>query len=328
MRLKALLVNDTNLVCHHGCSLLMNQIYKTFKENNIIIKDTLYHEYNFDNFKINHKINYDLALINGEGTIHGSASKVSQILNLISRLKKKKIPVIIFNSTIMDLNKKNIKILKLANKIYVRENESYKYLKKNRINSKVVPDFLSLLPLRIKQKKNSKTLIIDSSVRATTKKLLKFSKEEGFAYAPMLYTSKIKLLHYVFIKIFLVLNIKILQNIFIILKNKIAEKYKNTIQQSKFLITGRFHSIFIALSSLTPFVTFDSDTHKTKALLKDIGIEDRLIKIDQLKNIRAKNQNFSMLEVNKILKYKQLSKLLISQSMREIVKISLKKYDK
>ena len=90
MRLKALLVNDTNLVCHHGCSLLMNQIYKTFKENNIIIKDTLYHEYNFDNFKINHKINYDLALINGEGTIHGSASKVSQILNLISRLKKKK----------------------------------------------------------------------------------------------------------------------------------------------------------------------------------------------------------------------------------------------
>ena len=33
MKLKALLINDTNLVCHHGCSLLMHQIYKTFKEN-------------------------------------------------------------------------------------------------------------------------------------------------------------------------------------------------------------------------------------------------------------------------------------------------------
>jgi hypothetical protein len=89
MKLKALLINDTNLVCHHGCSLLMHQIYKTFKENNILVKDTLYHEYDFDNFKINHKINYDIALINGEGTIHGSTNKVSQILNLIRRLKKK-----------------------------------------------------------------------------------------------------------------------------------------------------------------------------------------------------------------------------------------------
>ena len=59
----------------------------------------------------------------------------------------------------MDLNKKNIKILKLANKIYVRENESYKYLKKNRINSRIVPDFLSLLPLRIKKKKILKHLL-------------------------------------------------------------------------------------------------------------------------------------------------------------------------
>ena len=328
MKVKALLINDTNLVCHHGCSLLMNQIYKTFKENNILIKDTLYHEYNFDNFKINHKKNYDMALINGEGTIHGSTNKVSQIFNLISKLKKKNIPVIIFNSTIADLSKKNINILKLVNKIYVRENESYKYLKKNKINSRVVPDFLSLLPMCIKERKNLKTLIVDSSVRSTTKKLLRFSKKRGFAYAPMLYTDKIKLLHYLFIKIFLIFNINILQNLFIILKNKNAEKYKNTIQQSKFLITGRFHSIFFALSSLTPFVTFDSDTHKTKALLKDIGIEDRLISIDQLNNIKTKNQNFSKLEINKILKYKRLSKISIKQSMGEIIKVSLEKYDK
>ncbi len=328
MKLKALLINDTNLVCHHGCSLLMSQIYKTFKKNNILIKDTLYNEDNFDNFKINHKINYDIALINGEGTIHGSNDKVSQILNLISRLKKKDVPVIIFNSSIVDLSKKNINILKLVDKIYVRENDSCKYLKKNKINSKVVPDFLSLLPMRIKEKKNLKTLVVDSSVKSTSKKLLQFSKKEGLVYAPMLYTNKIKLLHYLFIKIFLILNIKILQNIFIILKNKIAQKYKNTIQQSKFLISGRFHSILIALSSLTPFVTFESDTHKTKALLKDIGIEDRLISIDQLNNINSRYQNFSKLEINKILKYKRLSKISIDQSINEIIKVSLKKYDK
>ncbi len=328
MKLIALLINDTNLVFHHGCSLLMHQIYKTFKENNIVIKQTLFHENNFDNFNINHKINFDIALINGEGSIHGSTKKVSQIFNLISRLKKKNIPIIIFNSTIDSLNKKNINILRYVNKIYVRENESHKYLKRNKINSTIVPDFLSLLPMRTKQKKKIGTLIIDSSVRSKTEKLLEFSKKNDFAYSPMLYTYKYRFLYFLFIRIFLILKIKIPLHIFTIFKKIIAETYKNKIQQSKFLITGRFHSIFIALSSLTPFVTFDSDTHKIKALLKDIGIENRLIKINQLKNISLIKKNFSQHEINKIQKYKHKAKLLINQSMKEIIKISQRHYDK
>ena len=34
-----LLVNDTSLTCHHGCSLLMNSIYDLFKKNNLNIKN-------------------------------------------------------------------------------------------------------------------------------------------------------------------------------------------------------------------------------------------------------------------------------------------------
>ena len=35
---KILLLNDTSLICHHGCNLLMNTIYDLLRENNFIIK--------------------------------------------------------------------------------------------------------------------------------------------------------------------------------------------------------------------------------------------------------------------------------------------------
>ena len=35
---KVLLINDTSLICHHGCHLLMNSIYNLIENNNFIIK--------------------------------------------------------------------------------------------------------------------------------------------------------------------------------------------------------------------------------------------------------------------------------------------------
>ena len=327
MKLKALLINDTNLICHHGCTLLMNEIYKVLEAHNIIIEDILFQENNFDHFKIKNRNNYDIALINGEGTIHDSTKKVSEIFNLINRLKKKKIPIILFNSTISNLNKKNLNILKIVDKIYVRESESKKYLKKAKINSTIVPDFLTLLPIQ-KKKKELKVFVTDSTVIRIRKQLLKFAKKKKFKYQPMLYTNQVKLLYHVVIKIFLKIKINIFLNVYIFFKKKFAEEYKNTIQKTEFLFTGRFHSILIALSSLTPFVTFYSDTYKNKALLRDIGIKNRLINTNQLNNKKFKIKSFSKLEIKNILRYKKISKQAIQKSMDEIVKIGIKKNDK
>ena len=70
MKKKILFVNDTSLICHHGCTLLIQTIYSYLKKQNIIIKDKIYYEENC--FKYLNKIsNYGLILINGEGIIHG-----------------------------------------------------------------------------------------------------------------------------------------------------------------------------------------------------------------------------------------------------------------
>ena len=108
-----LLVNDTSLTCHHGCSLLMNSIYDLFKKNNLNIKNKIFLEQNTLDF-VNSIESFDLILINGEGIIHGKKNadkkKLDEIFKFIKIIKSKyATPVVIFNSTISSLK---INILK------------------------------------------------------------------------------------------------------------------------------------------------------------------------------------------------------------------------
>ena len=102
----------------------MNTIYNFLEKNKISIKKKIYYEDNYLNY-VSSINNYDLVLINGEGTIHGKinsdTNKVNEIIEFIKTVKKKyKTPIVIFNSTISSLNKKQLKILNLVDKIYVR----------------------------------------------------------------------------------------------------------------------------------------------------------------------------------------------------------------
>ena len=87
-----LLVNDTSLICHHGCNLLMNTIYDFFEKNKLSIKKKIYYEENYLNY-VSSINNYDLILINGEGTIHGKinsdTNKVREIIEFIKIVKNK-----------------------------------------------------------------------------------------------------------------------------------------------------------------------------------------------------------------------------------------------
>ena len=134
----------------------MQSIYYLFKKNNLFIKNKIYLEQNALDF-IESVNSFDLVLINGEGIIHGKQNadqnKVDEIINFIRIIKTEyDVPVVIFNSTISSLRNKHIKILKLVDKIYVREKYSFNYLKKNKINSSILPDLLSLLKIKGKKK--------------------------------------------------------------------------------------------------------------------------------------------------------------------------------
>ena len=92
---KILLVNDTSLTLHYGCDLLMLNIFKLLKKNNIKIVNSIYHEETIllDQYNRKKVKNSDLILINGEGTLHrnknSNQDKVNEILQFIYDVKKK-----------------------------------------------------------------------------------------------------------------------------------------------------------------------------------------------------------------------------------------------
>ncbi len=322
MKKNVLLVNDTSLICHHGCTLLMSIIYKEFKKNNLFIKDKIYFEQNLLEFFDKNKEIYDIILINGEGTIHGKQNadkkKVNEILQFIKKIKKKSdTPIIIFNSSISSLNIKQLKILKLVNKIYVREEISYRYLKKNNIVSKIIPDFLSLMKFD-KQGKGPKTIVTDSSIRAKTNFLREFSKENNFSYQPLLYNNYFRYLRFLIIKIFLPLRLSLPIKFFLSMKMRYVLKFLQNFENSKFVITGRFHAIFIAIAAKKPFYTFEGDTHKVRGLIKMIGLNSRIIDIKNLYNQSLTSNKLSEIEKKKIYKFNKNSKKLVASFFDEL----------
>jgi polysaccharide pyruvyl transferase WcaK-like protein len=324
MKKNILLVNDTSLVCHHGCTLLMQCIYKLFKKNNIVVKDRIFYEENFTNY-LSKNMNFDLILINGEGTIHGKKNadikKVKQIFDFIKSIKKNyKIPIIIFNSTISSLNKKQLKILRMVDKLYVREFYSYNYLKLNKINSTIVPDLLSLLKFK-DNKIGSSVIVNDSSIKINNKKLKQFAKFNNYTYEPILYNNYLRYLRYFIYKFKSIYELEFIIKFYLIIKKYYVRIFLNKIDNSKFIVTGRFHSIFIALARMKPFYTFESDTYKVRGLLDMLGLRSRIININSLKNKPIFLKNFTKSEIYKIKKFKKKTNETIKIFIRELKEI-------
>ncbi len=315
-----LLVNDTGLICHHGCNLLMNTIHNLLKKNNLIIKKRIFYEENYLEHLSSKIKNYDIILINGEGTIHGKSNadsnKVFEIIEFIKIIKKNyDIPVVIFNSTISSLKKKQIEILKLVDRIYVREKYSYNYLKKENIKSKILPDLLSLLT--IKYSKNvGNILVTDSSIPKTTKKLLIFSISKNYSYIPILYNNYLRYLRFFIYKFVLKFKIDYLINFYLYLKNLYLKNFLKEISKSKLILTGRFHGIFICLALMKPFYTFQSDTYKIRGLINMIGLKSRMIDVNKIGNLKF--SKFSKSEILKIKNFKISSKKKFNRFIQEL----------
>lgn len=323
---KILLVNDTSLICHHGCNLLMNTMYSLLKKQNFIIKKKIFYEENYLHYlsRIN---DFDLILINGEGTIHGKnnsdKNKVNEIIEFIKFVKKNyKIPIVIFNSTIASLKKKQLKILKSVDKIYVREKYSYNYLNKEKIKSIILPDLLSLLTIK-NNKGNRSVIVTDSSIQKTTKKLLSFATLKKYTFTPILYNNYLRYLRYFIIKFVLKFKVTFLVNFYLYLKNLYLKKFLGEISKFNFIITGRFHGIFICLALMKPFYTFQSDTYKIKGLMDMIGIKNRIIDINDVNHLRFSKFNKS--EILKIKRFRNKSKKKFNSFIEELSKLIIEK---
>jgi len=312
---KALIVNDTSLALHHGCNLLINTIKHNFFLNKIIISGSIYNEERINLSKKNKKkINKsDIILINGEGTIHRNIDndnqKVNEIIYFINNLKRKfKKKIFIFNASFSNLTKKDFRTLKKVDAIFVREKFSYNHLKKNKIKSYIIPDFVLLSEKLNNNNINNNIIVTDSSIKKYNLTMKLFAIDRNFTFHPMLYNFGIlRYIKYLFKFFYLKFNFNFFLLILYKLKNKKDNEYFKKIINNKFVITGRFHCICFCIRNKIPFYALKGNTYKVNGLLKLVGLEDRMINYDDLHKLK-KFKYFTQSEKKKIDKFLLYSK--------------------
>ena len=278
--MSAALFNDTSAKGHQGCDFVVGQIRRGLAENGITVAWS--HQVGVDWRKAEaeflDKPRVDVAIVNGEGSIHHSAHRArAAYLPALAPFFRDRlhIPAFLINSTIFELSSSAARDLSAFSGIFVRDSGSQVELKRHGIEgAQVVPDLSICAQIPVS---NSRFGIgaTDSILPEVTEKLRAVSEVRGWHYKPMQYYAY---------------HQRLLQKLGLRhLMRKIATKPPDIAAFSASraaVVTGRFHTATLCIATRTPFVALASNTPKIEWLLDDVfGSRRRLITPEQLQEI-------------------------------------------
>ncbi len=248
----------------------------------------------------------DFIIVNGEGTFHDDQPVAQNLMKAICMAKKK------FHKKVYLINatwQRNVKLnrdLECFDKIFVRDSLSRAELAKEGIAAEVVPD-LSMYnseKSRVKRADKSSVIYIDSVYRELSKKI---------ALKALLRRKQFYIMG--------AGNIgKILTRLLKITANPIRTLDSEDIfAENNLIVSGRFHSICLALLHKTPFRCFSSNTYKIEGMLEDVGLDVNKFVISSKELWNIQFMEFTDLEKNMIDKYVTSVNYKIDKMMISII---------
>lgn len=341
--LNAILFNDTSFEQHHGPQLVVKQIYELAKQHNINIIRTcpFRHDWRSDSSLKKQILHSDLCIVNGEGTMNSDARKALRLGELAKYCGEQGIPCFLINS-LYDNNRALNDYMPFFTKIYVRDTLSQAKLSHIGIESTYVPDLTLSYPFQSNEKRTD-TLVSCCSVIDRGYRAFQLSRDlEGVDFlsikAPTVLQFRKKIFLYgiksiarrmkfewrrLIGKTLLALHNTTPKN-FAYITNatsiRTIDQFLKKLAQAKIVVTGRFHGVTLCLVSRTPFLAYDTKTHKIKALLQELGMKDRLVDTpDQaISNAIARNYAFTPEELERLERFLAFSKEAANNMFAEI----------
>ena len=328
------LLNDTSVECHHGCTAVVEGIFRAAEKAKLKIVYTHPGDSDlFGNGQLMDAIrSADGVLINGEGTLHDAQPRAIDLMRYAQYIKVTfGKPIVLLNATYQDNGDEFAKLMQYLDLVYVRESYSQNELQKYGISSKAVPDMSFYVVFDICSKSISESSgVTDSVDPAQSEELLKLSLERGYTYLPILAYPKIEKgnlrsvatwakfrlmekMHWLLIGLTRAQKHKIEKRAYY---SKDYGDYIRNIAYLKFLVTARYHTLCFALKTLTPFVAIEARSFRMRGLLDDIGIgRTRIIK-SHAESLTY--NNFSIDEQLKIREFVDLAPAKIDQMFLDI----------
>lgn len=333
---KVVLINDTRLEMHHGCSRVMNNIDYLIKKYGGVV--TAYWPVGKDwrsSEDIKREILFaDIVIVNGEGSIHHDSKTGTPLLHLAKYCQQYNVPCYLINALFQDMSPEYGKLLKYFSLVSVRDSFSYKQIEQLGVVARVVPDLTFYSESLNNQNRQydigftcsmspEKTVMINKQFKASYKCAV---------YLPIVYQKNIwqddaeiessreklkRLGLFMFIKkgVHRLLIQPYLKGIPKYSVFKCHNEYFEYISNLKGLVTGRFHAACFAINSYTPFCVYSSNSHKVEALIKDVGLDTKRILSDGEMALPESFADKELANINKYICSAKTSTELLFQEM-------------
>lgn len=299
-RLKAILFNDTSSEGHHGCQLVMRQIFTLAERAGIDIQRAcpMYHDWQTDPDLQRDIQAADLCIVNGEGTMHDDAPLALRYGALARYCQEKGVPCFLINSVWQNNVKLNADA-QCFTALYMRDTMSQAALAEVGVAAQVVPD-LTLSYEHTPAGRSRRGVLVNGSViverlreawqaklanpelrYVSIRTVAPLQMGRGFDFYLMRSLRKrLKSYRRIVASYFYRYPADLPKSLIDRLRWRYSvlstDRFLALLGRSEGVITGRFHLVTLCLVTGTPFFALPSNTHKIEALLAQAGLAGRL----------------------------------------------------
>jgi polysaccharide pyruvyl transferase WcaK-like protein len=286
--MKFVIFNDTRTNNHHGCECVLNVIERNLlaRGGDVLCTSPLNNPWWKDG-KLKTSIDAcDVVLINGEGTIHHGSKYGLWLLEAAKYAKEKNKKVFLINALWQENPDSFYNYLSFFDGVYVRDSLSQIELSKYGVDSVLLSDLTFDEDVsKYQSETKGKVSITDSVFNVLSMTLKNKSNNLGFVFLPVVFLGKgfLGFIKFIFggfgvrnIPKNLFLYLSYIYYKFSILRDIRSDRseYLQCLSNSSGVICARFHTLCFVLKLKKPFFVIDSNSHKVKALLSDVGIFD------------------------------------------------------
>ncbi len=281
----AVLLNDTRIDRHHGCTTVIETMDTLAARSGIryTAKSPAHSDWCSDTAITNAIERADLVVINGEGTIHHDRPAGIKLLEAGEFAKKHGTKAALINSTWQANSADALRALEHFDIVTVRESASQAELASHGIEARRIPDLaLFHQPLQAETRtgvgycdsvQGPKALALykqmwaakaeplplvqlDLEPMTTLRWLLRFGQSKSAIFNPIHAASALRATWQDY-------------------RKQEAERDVTTakVAAKELVVTGRFHMLIFCLAARTPMLALSSNTHKNEATLADAGLE-------------------------------------------------------
>jgi hypothetical protein len=330
---RAVLLNDTSVSNHYGCSVVMEQIRARCIEYAFQITAMVPLRGNWRLPEHRTKIDdADLVLVNAEGSVHGSREFARELLSVADYCSSRGIPAVFFNGVYQNNDAGMDGLMHQFKLVFVRESRSQAELDRSGIMAKVVPDMFFGHKPRVAEPglKLIDCLVTDSissEVTAASLRMASAMPRTNFVTMRMGPVNRA-----LTVRNFLGFQLQkryFRQTSSVRIYGWGPEAHCRTmndletlVRASRLVVTGRFHMACLCLLLNTPLIALPSNSHKMEGMLEDLGLAHRMMRPDEVTSGEMdKLSIWTDSESQAVTRYVREANSSINQMFREVRKL-------